>query len=88
MDLQLVDKRTVVTGTTAGIGFAIAEALAKSIVAQDNADTEDTSEILRRIWRDGAIDGGTYQVIVIDDEYRGSDCGRHSHASTLTGRVR
>jgi hypothetical protein len=87
MDLQLVDKRTVFTGITAGIGFAIAEALTKSIVAQDNADTEDTSEILRRIWRDGAMDGGTYQVIVIDDD-RGSDCGRHSHASTLTGRVR
>jgi NAD(P)-dependent dehydrogenase (short-subunit alcohol dehydrogenase family) len=29
MDLQLVDKRAVVTGSTAGIGFAIAEALAK-----------------------------------------------------------
>jgi NAD(P)-dependent dehydrogenase (short-subunit alcohol dehydrogenase family) len=29
MDLQLADKRAVVTGSTAGIGFAIAEALAK-----------------------------------------------------------
>jgi NAD(P)-dependent dehydrogenase (short-subunit alcohol dehydrogenase family) len=29
MDLQLVDKQAVVTGSTAGIGFAIAEALAK-----------------------------------------------------------
>jgi NAD(P)-dependent dehydrogenase (short-subunit alcohol dehydrogenase family) len=29
MDLQLVDKRAVVTGSTAGIGFAIAETLAK-----------------------------------------------------------
>jgi NAD(P)-dependent dehydrogenase (short-subunit alcohol dehydrogenase family) len=29
MDLQLVDKRAVVTGSTAGIGFAIAEALVK-----------------------------------------------------------
>jgi len=29
MDLQLVGKRAVVTGSTAGIGFAIAEALAK-----------------------------------------------------------
>jgi NAD(P)-dependent dehydrogenase (short-subunit alcohol dehydrogenase family) len=29
MDLQLVDKRAVVTGSTAGIGFAIAQALAR-----------------------------------------------------------
>jgi len=29
MDLQLIGKRAVVTGSTAGIGFAIAEALAK-----------------------------------------------------------
>jgi NAD(P)-dependent dehydrogenase (short-subunit alcohol dehydrogenase family) len=29
MDLQLVDKKAVVTGSTAGIGFAIAEALAR-----------------------------------------------------------
>ena len=29
MNLQLVDKRAVVTGSTAGIGYAIAEALAK-----------------------------------------------------------
>jgi NAD(P)-dependent dehydrogenase (short-subunit alcohol dehydrogenase family) len=33
MNLQLVDKQALVTGSTAGIGFAIAEALAKEGVS-------------------------------------------------------
>src|ERR1700680_3988088 len=33
-----------------------------------------------------ALDGGTHQVIVIDDEHRGGGCGRHSRGSTLVGR--
>src|ERR1700687_1101810 len=35
-----------------------------------------------------ALDGRAHQVIVINDEYRGGVCGRHSPVSTLVGKVR
>src|SRR6266849_7731385 len=35
-----------------------------------------------------ALDGRTHSGIVINDEHRGSACGRHSCASTLLGRVK
>src|SRR6266404_1891028 len=35
-----------------------------------------------------ALDGGTHQVVVINDKHRGDGCGRHSWTSTLVGKVR
>ena len=39
MDLQHVDEQAVVTGSTAGIGFAIAEALAKEGAIRPDQDS-------------------------------------------------
>jgi NAD(P)-dependent dehydrogenase (short-subunit alcohol dehydrogenase family) len=61
MDLQLKDKRALVTGSTAGIGFAIAEALAREgasviVNGRTQAAVEDARARLR-IATDGTIDG-------------------------------
>src|SRR6266478_3729843 len=55
-----------------------------------------TQELLRRPEGLGAqahrlkqaLDGGTHQVVVINDKHRGDGCGRHSWTSTLVGKVR
>ena len=51
MDLQLVNKKAVVTGSTAGIGFAIAEALARegaSVVVNGRTD-QRVNEAIRKL---------------------------------------
>jgi NAD(P)-dependent dehydrogenase (short-subunit alcohol dehydrogenase family) len=40
MDLQLLGKRALVTGSTAGIGYAIAEALVQGAAAMVNGRTK------------------------------------------------
>lgn len=62
MDLQLVEKRAVVTGSTAGIGFAIAEALAKegaSVVVNGRTEQRVSEAIskLRASGVRGQVDG-------------------------------
>ena len=62
MDLQLVDKHAVITGSTAGIGFAIAEALAKegaSVVVNGRTEqrVQEAINKLRGTGVRGKLDG-------------------------------
>jgi hypothetical protein len=56
MDLQLVGKQAVVTGSTAGIGFAIAEALAKegAFVVVNGRTEQRVNEAVEKIRASGA----------------------------------
>jgi len=71
MDLQLVDKRAVVTGSTAGIGFAIAEALAKegaSVVINGRTERR-VNEAVNKLWASGVrgkVEGVTADVGTVE----------------------
>jgi NAD(P)-dependent dehydrogenase (short-subunit alcohol dehydrogenase family) len=66
MDLQLTGKRAVVTGSTAGIGFAIAEALAKEgCVAVVNGRTEQrVSAAVKKL--QASVPAGKFEGIAAD----------------------
>ncbi|MCU1311002.1 MAG: oxidoreductase, partial [Candidatus Angelobacter sp.] len=58
MDLQLAGKRALITGSTAGIGFAIAEALAKegATVIVNGRTVDRVAEAIKKL-RAGGIKG-------------------------------
>jgi NAD(P)-dependent dehydrogenase (short-subunit alcohol dehydrogenase family) len=66
MDLQLVGKRAVVTGSTAGIGFAIAEALAKEgcFVVVNGRTDERVSEAIKKL--QASMSRGKFEGIAAD----------------------
>jgi len=66
MDLQLVGKQAVVTGSTAGIGFAIAEALAKEgcSVAVNGRTDERVSAAVRKL--QASVVRGNFEGIAAD----------------------
>jgi NAD(P)-dependent dehydrogenase (short-subunit alcohol dehydrogenase family) len=66
MDLQLVGKRAVVTGSTAGIGFAIAEALAREgcFVVVNGRTDERVSAAVRKLQT--AVARGKFEGIAAD----------------------
>src|SRR5579863_6684222 len=66
MDLQLVGKRAVVTGSTAGIGFAIAEALAREgcFVVVNGRTDERVSAAVRKLQT--SVARGKFEGIAAD----------------------
>ena len=62
MNLQLDGKKTLVTGSTAGIGFAIARALAREgasvvITGRTQQRVDNATEDIRKEIRDAKISG-------------------------------
>lgn len=71
MDLQLNGKRALVTGSTAGIGFAIAEALAREgasvvINGRQQARVDAACARMRERVADAAVSGITVSGIAAD----------------------
>jgi NAD(P)-dependent dehydrogenase (short-subunit alcohol dehydrogenase family) len=66
MDLQLVGKRAVVTGSTAGIGFAIAEALAKEgcFVVVNGRTDQRVSAAVKKL--QASVSRGKFEGIAAD----------------------